>query len=455
MPRFSRINAASAVQLCPANPCAAAKEKNDRLALAAAHAIDNQIDGHTDSMVSKRSALEDQVYVVSGDISLCKGRAYALQNKGTLQRFNRYRLAMPYANAALELNELGDEDDSPKRQKKRQSRCLTMLPTNAEALNKELGLPDGSIKDKDLLDGSTGFRAALFRSESDGSIILVARDTQPDSLVDWKTNTENGQGGDTDQYKAMRDLTSALQSKKAQFNISGYSKGGGLAQEAGLIAENSTVMVFNSAGLQSASLKRTGNFNFKDLEQRTQSFSAEGDFLTFMNNTTDPKQQLVNARFLRDELAGDGSGFNPLNIKVRNPEMRAAQEARDRQNAKNAMISSFTHGSAPKVEWIEDPDPAFAIAKENYLSDIDNMIKSAQDKMNRGESFQLFPDVRAGQKETIPNSIPFYNFDNKVHNGNPNLAKLIQHRMQNVSKGLSDTLIEDKKLLERFIKECG
>jgi hypothetical protein len=372
-----------------------------------------------------------------------------------LQRFNRYRNAMPYANAALEMNALDNDEDSPKKQKKRHAKCLTLLPTNAADLCKELGLPEGTLKDNDLRNDVTGFRAAIFRSEADGSLILVPRDTQPDSLVDWKTNTENGQGKDTDQYEAMRILTTILQGKNIPFNISGYSKGGGLAQEAGLIAKNSKVFVFNSAGLHTASLRRTGNSGFDILACRTQSFSAEGDFLTFMNNTTDPQQQIVNSKFLRDELAGHGPGINPMNIKTRNPEMRAAKQASDTQNATIRMMASMSKSFTPDLKLAEDPDPSFQLAKQRYLQEIDSMIEDAQAKMDKGESFQLFPAVRASQHETVPNSIATWNWDRKVLNGNPNLAKLIQHQMKYVTKGLSQTLAKDKKLLERFIQECG
>ncbi len=372
----------------------------------------------------------------------CAEKAKKLNEQGTLNQFSTFTEAMPYANAANALNALGDKNTSLDTKN-----CLTMLPQTGAALSESLGLPEGTITDNDLRNDTTGFRAALFRNEADGSLILVSRDTQPDSLVDWKTNTDNGQGRDSKQYQAMRKLTGILNEEKIDFNIAGYSKGGGLAQEAGLLAQNAQVKVFNSAGLHSASLTRTSNSSFDDLSGRTQSFSAQGDFLTFMNNTDNDAQQLTNAAFLRDELAGDGAGINPMKLKVRNPAMRQAIE---------------------DAGWFgDDPDPGFTNARDTYLSDIDNMIDEGRTAMQQEQALaleqkrpannvlQMFPPVRASEHVTLPNSIPGYNWDGKVNNPNPNLAKLIQHKMTNVVDGLTTTIEQDQKALNTFIQTCG
>ncbi|NQZ30599.1 MAG: DUF2974 domain-containing protein [Oceanospirillaceae bacterium] len=425
---------------CPPSPCEAKQQGNDNLASAAVKAIKNQLNAYSDVIEFGGQ----QPFRLAKKPTPCNLRATDLKETAIVERFNRYREAMPYANAALDLNLLKDaaggmpNNTSPRERKnylKKKSglleKCLTRLPDTAEALNKELGLPAGTLKDGHLRNDTTGYRAAIYRSEVDGSLIMVPRDTQPDSLVDWKTNTDNGQGRDTDQYKSTRDLARLLTKNKVPFNIAGYSKGGGMAQEAGLIAKNAKVKVFNAAGLHEASLKRTGNKGFDKLAERTQAFSAEGDFLTFMNNTTDPQQQLINTRFLRDELAGDGSGINPMKIKVSNPQMRAA------------------------IEEDSDADTEFAADRESYLADIDNMIGQAQQQINEGLPVRIFPSVKAGHQETLPNSIPLSNWDRKVKNANPNLAKMIQHRMQNVTMGLTDTLKQDKKALQEFLKKCG
>lgn len=348
------------------------------------------------------------------------------------------------------MNSLGDEKDSEKRRKKRKMKCLTMLPDTAEELNRALGLPENTIKDEDLRNDTIGFRVAFYRSESDGKLFLMPRDTQPNSLVDWKTNTDNGQGRDTAQYKAIRKIVGKLSQKGVDFDIAGYSKGGGLAQAGGLMSRHSDIFIFNNAGLHENSLSRTSQRSFESLSSRTYSFNAEGDFLTFMNNTEDPEQQITNARFLRNEMAGEGRGFNPMNIKYRNPEMKkAAEDAWTEANMK-ALMSSFGY---PYL-YYKDPDPDFPSAKDNYLKDIDKMIADAEEKHKKGEPFRLFPPVRANHKESVPNSIG-HNWERKVKNENPNLAKLIQHKVENVVDGMEKTIKEDKKSMQEFVKKCG
>jgi hypothetical protein len=456
------VSKSQSISCAAKEPCVKEKENNDKLAKATAAAMKKATGKEVDAMATEKSPFEGQPYMTSTNISKCKSLAYHLENRGVLRRFNRYREALPYAYAAADMSELGDDSDNETKREERKEKCLTMLPDSAKELNAALGLPEGTIKDKDLRDDTTGFRAAVYRSEPDGKLILVARDTQPQSLVDWKTNTDNGQGRDTDQYESMRNLTGKLNKKGIKFDLAGYSKGGGLAQEGGLKSTTSKVMVFNSAGLHEASLARTGQASFDSLAARTQSFSAEGDFLTFMNNTTDPGQQITNARFLRTELAGEGKGVNPMNIKYRNPAMKNA-EYEARREAFHEAAKTY-HGmyrgyggsiSAASNHYYEDPDPDFAKAKETYLAEIDTMIAAAEAKQQRGENFRLFPPVMANHLETVPNSIPWYNWEGKVKNGNPNLAKLIQHRMVNVTDGFEKTIKQDKQTLQNFVKECG
>ncbi len=468
---YSRTSPPSAITKCPlaTTPCIEAKERDDSIAIVSAEIMQLHTGNKVDASATEPQSSEGMPYMTASDISKCKAKAYQLENDGVLRRFNRYREAMPFANAAEEMNSLGDENDDAKKRKKRLKKCLTMLPETAKELNQELGLPPGTIKDKDLRNDKTGFRAAIYRSEATGKLILVARDTQPDSLVDWQTNTDNGQGRDTAQYKAMRDLTAQLKRKGVKFDIAGYSKGGGLAQEAGLISKKSIVKVFNSAGLHDASLARTGQSSFDGLATRTESFSSEGDFLTFMNEATDPKQQIINARFLRDELAGEGKGINPMNIKIRNPEQRAkVSQAQSKflteagagagayvGGLPGALLARHLTKNAQNEYHTNKLDPEFLEAKQAYLTDLDNMIAGAEHKQANGEAFSLFPAVHAGHKETIANSMHFGNLEGKATNPNPNFAKQVQHLMSNVTQGLEQTLEEDKNTLQDFIKACG
>jgi len=338
-----------------------------------------------------------------------------------VQRFDRYREALPSARAAADLNELGDKPgDEPSKKP-----CLTRLPVDAVGLNAALRLPAGKLADDDLRNDTTGFRAAMYRDEETGALILVPRDTQPDSLEDWQTNTRNGVGQDTPQYAAMRNLTRHLGASDQPFDIAGYSKGGGLAQEGGLVNSLSQVRVFNSAGLPDSALSWTGQASFDDLTERTKAFSAEGDFLTFMNNTSDPGQSIINSHFLQRELAGQGRGLNPINIKVRNPSMRGMN------------------------------DPFFASDKQSYIDELGQHIDSMQSAYDAGAVVPTFPAVRAASKETINDSMTLAGKLFGARSDQPTLGKLAQHKMSAVLESMAQNVADDRQSLRTFLASCG
>ena len=256
-------------------------------------------------------------------------------------------------------------------------------------------------------------------------MILVPRDTQPDSLVDWQANTRNGLGLDTPQYAAMRKLTERLVANDQTFDLAGYSKGGGIAQEGGLMNTLAQVRVFNSAGLADSSLSRTGQPSFESLVSRTRAFSSEGDFLTFMNNTTDPGQNIVNSRFLRQELAGQGPGLNPINIKVRNPAMRGANDAQ------------------------------FGRDKQAYIDELDQHIDSMQTAFDSGGVVQSFPPVRAASQETITDSMTLAGKMLGARSDQPTLGKLAQHKMGVVLDSMETNVVNDRNAINAFLAKCG
>ena len=338
-----------------------------------------------------------------------------------VQRFDRYRRALPSARAAADLSDLGDAPgDAPSTQP-----CLTRLPVQADKLNQTLGLPPGRVRPEDLRNDQTGFRAAMYRDNSTGRLILVPRDTQPDSLVDWQTNTRNGVGLDTPQYSAMRTLTRHLQTGSGYFDIAGYSKGGGLAQEGGLVSTLSQVRVFNSAGLPDNALRWTDQTSFANLVARTQSFSAQGDFLTFMNDTTDPGQNIANARFLQRELAGQASGPDPIAIKVRDPAMRGVR------------------------------DTTFTADKQAYIDELGRHIDDMQTAYDTGAAVPRFPPVRAASRETVDGSMTELGRLLGAQADQPTLGKLAQHKMSAVLDAMERDVATDRASLSSFLASCG
>ncbi len=415
---FDRVAPARCVQACK-NPCRAAKAKDDQLSTATQKLIESHT-GRPEPTTGKLAS-DDSPSLLSADSSPCRKKALTLGP--TLRRFNRYREALPYARAADDMNKLGDQPAKAQPD----DACLTRLPDKADELCDALHLPHGTINDEDLRNDKTGFRAALYRDESTGKLILVARDTQPKSLADWQTNTRNGEGLDTKQYVAMRRVSSRLADNRIGFDLAGYSKGGGLAQEGALVNQNAKAFVFNSAGLHPNSLKRTGNADFSSLASRTSAFSAEHEFLTDMNETTDPDQQIANVRFLRRELAGENRWWQkPMKIDHRNP---ANPEGKD--------------------------DPAFRRELDASLKELDQKIVGMEQDRAAGRAFTAFPPVRAGQKEVIPNSMGTKGKFLGARSPGPNLGKLAQHLMENVVDPMKENVAKDRETLEDFVARCG
>ena len=419
MSGFSRTTAPRPTGPCIAC-CKADQAADDRLSLAAArrlHALSTQAPAGVPAGAAAPAAAQGAPF--AGSAPPCAQRARSLAP--VLQRFDRYRDALPSARAAADMSALADASgDRPTTQA-----CLTRLPVEVHALRAALGLPPTTLLPQDLRNDETGFRAAIYRDERSGRLLLVPRDTEPDSLVDWMTNTRNGIGLDTPQYRSMRSLTSALAASGTRFDLAGYSKGGGLAQEGGLIADEARVRVFNSAGLSDAALGWTRQASFDSLAARTQSFSAQGDFLTFMNTTTDPGQNILNARFLRKELAGQARGLNPIDISVRNPAMRATT------------------------------DPDLPADKAAYLAELDTQIDRMQSAYDTGGSVAGFPPVRAADQEAVAGSATVVGRLLGADGAQPSLGMLNQHKMSVVLDALESDVRDDRERLRQFMRNCG
>lgn len=413
---FSRTERPSSVQRC-INKCRAAKQADDQLSVAVQKRIQS-LTGKAEPATG-RLPTDGSPVLMSATSNDCKRRAATLGP--TLRRFNRYREALPYAGAASDMNKLGDDPKPPKTDEPKQpdGPCVTRLPVNAAALCRALGLPPGTITDEELRNDKTGFRAAMYRDEATGKLILVPRDTQPNSLVDWQTNTRNGDGKDTDQYAAVRKLSKRLKDNHIVFDVAGYSKGGGLAQEAALINRSSKAFLFNSAGLPEAALARTGNTEFTSLETRTKLYSAQDDFLTYMNDTKDSDQQIKNVKYLIGELKGENRYLiDPMLIDYRNPE----------HNKKDAFL---------KTDLVK------------YFKELDAKVAKMDADRAKGIAINALPPVRAGEREILPGR------SLNSHIAGPNLGKLAQHQMKNVLLPMENKCSEDRELLVAFLTHCG
>lgn len=162
--------------------------------------------------------------------------------------------------------------------------------------------------------------------------------------------------------------------------------------------------VFNSTGLHENSLGRTGSIDFASLSKRTPAFRAQGVFLTCMNSTSDPAQQIAHAQFLRREVAGENRTlFNKMQIDHRNP---------------------------GPPDGAKDDD--LQAASDDYLSEIDAFGRRLEHDFASGNAVRSFPPVRAGQQEVIANSDTFIGTWLGANDAGPNRDKLYHHKMRNV-----------------------
>jgi hypothetical protein len=234
--------------------------------------------------------------------------------------------------------------------------CLSNLSRDPENLNKELGLDPGTFTREDFENANTGYRAALYKSGSNGRYILSFAGTDPNALSDWQTNIDNGAGEDTKQYNAARQLAQKLHAQGVDFDITGHSKGGGMATDAGLVTPGAGIWTFNSAGLNPKAADIAGEGDFQDVAARTEAYHTDGDFLTALQTEKDPARQIQNATALRNRLAGADSIPHPLKVTQSTPD----------------------GGDVPPEE------------RRQFLDKLDKMIADAKVKA-KGENLDLFP----------------------------------------------------------------
>lgn len=106
-------------------------------------------------------------------------------------------------------------------------------------------------------DKKSGFRAAFYESEIDGSKVLAFRGTTGPFLrsAGWANNFQQGLGLDSEQYDRAIELSKYLKRSIGQrLEITGHSLGGGLTS-AGSIVTNSPGYSFNGSGLHPNTIK--------------------------------------------------------------------------------------------------------------------------------------------------------------------------------------------------------
>ena len=178
---------------------------------------------------------------------------------------------------------------------------------NAEEMGKM------NIKDSDLKDPSTGFKADIYKDKN-GDYVLVYRGTysdpdhpENDLIHDWSKewtddNMRQGLGMGSEQYKKSIKLAKKVNRNKPkdkQLTIAGHSLGGGLATAAGA-ATGSKTYAFCPAGVHPNTYKMYGVKNPDTSKVHT--YYSNQDFLNMASNNLSLMPKAAGERIMLNTL---------------------------------------------------------------------------------------------------------------------------------------------------------
>ena len=179
---------------------------------------------------------------------------------------------------------------------------------NAEEMGKM------NIKDSDLKDPSTGFKADIYK-DKDGDYVLVYRGTysdpdhpENDLVHDWSKewtddNMRQGLGMGSEQYKKSIELAKKVKKgserQGKQLTIAGHSLGGGLATAAGA-ATGSKTYAFCPAGVHPNTYKKYGVQNPDTSKVHT--YYSNQDFLNMASNNLSLMPKAAGERIMLNTL---------------------------------------------------------------------------------------------------------------------------------------------------------
>lgn len=199
---------------------------------------------------------------------------------------------------------------SPKQQamlKNKDEKLEGYEKLNAEEMGKM------NIKDSDLKDPSTGFKADIYKDKN-GDYVLVYRGTysdpdhpENDLIHDWSKewtddNMKQGLGMGSEQYNKSIKLAEKVNSNKPkdkQLTIAGHSLGGGLATAAGA-ATGSKTYAFCPAGVHPNTYKMYGVKNPDTSKVHT--YYSNQDFLNMASNNLSLMPKAAGERIMLNTL---------------------------------------------------------------------------------------------------------------------------------------------------------
>ncbi len=138
-----------------------------------------------------------------------------------------------------------------------------------------------ALKDAAWEHPASGFRAAFYDSEIDGSKVLAFRGTA--DKAGWKNNLQQGLGFESEQYKRAIKLASDIEDTYPNgFEIAGHSLGGGLTSAASIVTK-AKGFSFNAAGLHPNTIKEYGLARSAG-EKLIDAYQVKGEVLTSAQN---------------------------------------------------------------------------------------------------------------------------------------------------------------------------
>lgn len=128
-------------------------------------------------------------------------------------------------------------------------------------------------------DPSSGFHAAIYRSDIDGTYILAYQGTEVTSWRDWVRGNGQNLGWDAPQYRQAVGLAQAANEIYGDdLAITGTSLGGGLAS-VGSLATGRPAHTFNAAGVHGNTFDRF-DLDPSDANDLIERYNVDGEILT-------------------------------------------------------------------------------------------------------------------------------------------------------------------------------
>jgi uncharacterized Zn-binding protein involved in type VI secretion len=130
----------------------------------------------------------------------------------------------------------------------------------------------------------TGFYAAAYQSEIDGTVVLAFRGTEPSTWQDWVLGNTQGAGIPAPQYTQAVNLSRTLHEQYGDnFEVTGHSLGGGLAS-AGAMATGAPGTTFNASGIAERTYDNYGLD--RSAAGNINAYRVEGDILTTLQENS-------------------------------------------------------------------------------------------------------------------------------------------------------------------------